>query len=248
MIVFACLSPHPPILLPSVGSPTDREKVRSTITALEFLAPKLAEAKPKIIIVSSPHPDWGISVPLHFLARNFQLPISNFQSITNFQFSNLHFVKNFKLKIKNSPEVFPILTTLDSPKDHFHWGKEIASIIPEKLRVAWIASGDMSHVLKEDGPYGFNSSGPKFDQKFIELLKQKDVEGILNLDPQFTEEAAECGLRSFCMLLGALEWQANSSGLKTRSTWTPKILSYEDPFGVGYLVVGCQVENTKTKL
>jgi len=41
-------------------------------------------------------------------------------------------------------------------------------------------------------------------------------------------EAGECGLRSFCFLLGILE----ASGI----SWQPEILSYEGPFGVGYLV------------
>ncbi|MBI5465077.1 hypothetical protein HY946_00510, partial [Candidatus Gottesmanbacteria bacterium] len=206
--------------------PEDREKVKATITALESLAARVTAAKPEIIIISSPHPDWGINVPLHFLARNLQFSNPNFQSISNF--------KNFKLKIKNSTAVFPILTSFDSPKNHFKWGQKIISTIPEKLRVGWIASGDMSHRLLPEGPYGLHPSGPKFDREFIERLKKKDVPGILNLDPDFTEEAGECGLRSFCMLLGALE--------EEKTAWKPEILSYEGPFGVGYLVA-----NVKTK-
>lgn len=216
MFVFGCLSPHPPLLLPNIGSPADRRKVKHTISALASLAPKLEKAKPDIVIISSPHPDWGINVPLHFLIPNDQFSISNFQSILNFKFS-----------ILNS-SVLPIITSLDSPYQHYLWGKKIAAEIPKKLKVAWIASGDMSHRLKKDGPYGFHPSGPKFDQKFIELLKKKDTRGILNLDPELAEEAGECGLRSFCLLLGALEQE--------KINWQPEILSYEGPFGVGYLV------------
>ncbi len=36
-IVFACISPHLPIILPDVGSPQDRAKVKNTILALEKL-------------------------------------------------------------------------------------------------------------------------------------------------------------------------------------------------------------------
>jgi len=50
----------------------------------------------------------------------------------------------------------------------------------------------------------------------------------LKLDELYPE-AGECGLRSFCFLLGILE----ASGI----SWQPEILSYEGPFGVGYLVV-----------
>ena len=198
MIVFACLAPHPPLILPSVGTPADHAKVKKTIQSLKLLASKLKKTKPELIIISSPHPDWGFEVPLHFLVKN-----------------------NQKIKIKT------YLTDLSSPKVHFQKGQEIIKNLPQNKKIAWIASGDMSHKLKEDGPYGFHPSGPKFDQEFIKLLKNKDLMGILNLPERLVEEAGECGLRSFVMALGALE--------SNRTEWQPKILSYENPFGVGYL-------------
>jgi aromatic ring-opening dioxygenase LigB subunit len=148
--------------------------------------------------------------------------------MSNFKFSNLNFNENFKLKIKNSTPVFPILTELSSPQQHFEFGRQIIQQVPTKTRVGWIASGDMSHRLTKDGPYGLHPSGPKFDKLFIELLKRKDIGQIINLPERLVEEAGECGLRSFCCLLGALE--------ALRASWSPEILSYEGPFGVGYLV------------
>jgi len=47
-------------------------------------------------------------------------------------------------------------------------------------------------------------------------------------------EAGECGLRSFCFLLGILE----ASGID----WQPEILAYEGPFGVGYLVANFKLK------
>lgn len=199
MLVFACFSPHPPIILPNVGPENDRQKVEKTIEALEKLGKQLAKAKPDCILISSPHPDWGFNVPLHFLAKN------------------VHGI-----------EVKAHLTDLESPKVHFNRGKKLIKNLKYIKRLAWIASGDMSHRLKEDGPYGLHSSGSKFDKKFVELLKKKDVQGILNLPNRLVEEAGECGLRSFCMLLGALE--------AAKVNWQPKVLSYQGPFGVGYLV------------
>jgi len=87
--------------------------------------------------------------------------------------------------------------------------------------------------LKEDGPYGFHPDGPKFDKDLIEALKRKDIEKILKLDNMYSE-AGECGLRSFCFLLGILE----DSGLD----YQPEILSYEGPFGVGYLVANFKLK------
>ncbi|MBM3205779.1 hypothetical protein FJZ41_02965 [Candidatus Shapirobacteria bacterium] len=198
MLVFACLSPHPPLILPTVGSPKDRQKVQKTIKSLEKLAPQLAKSQPQQIIVSSPHPDWGFEVPLHFLGKNLKTPVK------------------------------PYLTDFASPQVHFQKGSQIMRSIPQNKKIAWIASGDMSHRLKEDGPYGFHPAGPQFDQDFIKLLKAKDMPGILNLPENLVEQAGECGLRSFCLLLGALE--------ASKVKWQPEILSYEGPFGVGYLV------------
>jgi len=193
-IISAVISPHPPIILPSVGSPEDREQVKNTIESLEFLGKKFKEAKPDSIIISSPHPDWGFEVPLYFLAKDFKGGIRQH------------------------------LIGLESPQFYFEKGTELQ--IPNS-QIALIASGDLSHCLKEDGPYGLHPDGPKFDKALIEALKKKDIETILRLDEMYPD-AGECGLRPFCFILGILE----ASEIK----YQPEILSYEGPFGVGYLV------------
>ena len=65
------------------------------------------------------------------------------------------------------------------------------------------------------------------DTQLNKKEKKKDVKNILNLEEKYPQ-AGECGLRSFCFLLGILE--------KSELNWQPEILSYEGPFGVGYLV------------
>jgi aromatic ring-opening dioxygenase LigB subunit len=197
MVVFAAIAPHPPLLLPSVGSDEDRQKVKKTLEALGILAERFEKARPDAIIISSPHPDWGFDVPLHFLAKDF------------------------------GGEVKTILTDFESPRKHFEKGKIFFKKLKKDKRYAFIASGDLSHCLKEEGPYGFNPDGPKFDKILQEYLTKKDIDNFLELDKKFSE-AGECGLRSFSFLLGALE----TSG----ADWQAEILSYEGPFGVGYLV------------
>ncbi len=181
-----------------MGSEEDRRKVKKTIESLNYLGEKLEKANPDSILISSPHPDWGFDVPLFFLA------------------------KNFKGKIKT------YLTELKEPEFYFQEGKETYRKLKKDKEYALIASGDLSHSLKEDGPYGFNPQGPKFDKTLLEFLEKKDIENFLELDNYFPE-AGECGLRAFSFLFGILE----ESGLK----WQPEILSYEGPFGVGYSVV-----------
>ena len=198
-LIFACISPHPPIILPSVGSPEDRNQVKNTILSLEKLGKELKKKNPDLIIISAPHPDWGFNVPLFFLTKDFKGKIDTF------------------------------LTGFESPKEHFEKGKEVYKLKIEncKLKIAVIASGDLSHCLKTDGPYGFHPDGPKFDQDLIESLRKKNIEKILQLDELYPE-AGECGLRSICFMLGILE--------AAKIDWRAEILSYEGPFGVGYLV------------
>jgi len=207
MIIFACISPHPPIILPAVGSKEDRAQVKNTTESLENLGKALKGLNPDTIIISSPHPDWGFNVPLYFLARR--------------SLGEGGLAKDFKGEIKT------YLMGLEPPEFYFEEGKKLYKEFEKNKKYALIASGDLSHCLKEEGPYGFHPDGPKFDKDLIDSLKKKDIERILKLD-EIYPEAAECGLRSFCFILGILE----ASGID----YQPEVLSHEGPFGVGYLV------------
>ena len=200
-INFACISPHPPIILPSVGSEEERKEVEETISSLEKLGKIFDQSEIDEIIISSPHPDWGFNVPLFFIAKNFKGKIETY------------------------------LTESPSPEFSLQPGKSMITKMEDK-NYALIASGDLSHKLKEDGPYGFHPQGPKFDKALITFLKDKNIDKIKKLNKDFPE-AGECGLRSFCFLLGILE--------EAKIEWEPEILSYQDSFGVGYLVTNFKI-------
>ncbi|MCX5779341.1 MAG: AmmeMemoRadiSam system protein A [Firmicutes bacterium] len=95
-------------------------------------------------------------------------------------------------------------------------------------RVAIVASGDMSHRLKNEGPYDFHPDGPRFDLMIEELLSRGDVQGIMKIPDKLRENAGECGYMSIIIMLGSLD----SFEIK------PQIFSYEGPFGVGYMTAG----------
>ena len=101
MLIFACFSPHPPLLLPSVGSKEARGKVKKTLEALDILGKKFKKLEPDSIIISSPHPDWGFNVPLHFLAQGFKGKIEQFLiGVESPQFSFEEGKKVYKSNIK----------------------------------------------------------------------------------------------------------------------------------------------------
>lgn len=91
-------------------------------------------------------------------------------------------------------------------------------------RTLFVASGDLSHKLKEEGPYGFAPEGVEFDQQIVEAMKEGDFLKLLEFKPELCEAAAECGLRSFLIMAGALNKKAVEADF----------LSYEGTFGVGY--------------
>jgi len=93
-------------------------------------------------------------------------------------------------------------------------------------KVVFLASGDLSHRLSHDGPYGFSEKGKEFDEMLVKSVKELDIERLLEVDESFCESAGECGLRSFLMMFGALD------GYSLKS----EVYSYEGPFGVGYSV------------
>lgn len=105
-------------------------------------------------------------------------------------------------------------------------------------RVAVVASGDMSHRLKEDGPYHFHPDGSVFDQKIKEIISTNNMKGLLSISENLRENAGECGFPSIVIMLGALD------GYEVKS----RIFSYEGPFGVGYLVAGLQIQGQRASI
>ncbi len=111
------------------------------------------------------------------------------------------------------------------PLDHYRLGQCIAQAVDALgRRAVFIASGDLSHKLKDDGPYGYAPEGPVFDRRVTQAMAEGDFLRFLTMDPALCERAAECGLRSFQIMAGALDGMAVEA----------KLLGYEDVTGVGY--------------
>ena len=111
------------------------------------------------------------------------------------------------------------------PLEHYRLGQCIARAVGKLgRRAVFVASGDLSHKLKDDGPYGFAPEGPVFDHRVTQAMAVGDFLQFLTIDPGLCDRAAECGLRSFQIMAGALDGLAVDA----------KLLSYEGATGVGY--------------
>jgi len=118
---------------------------------------------------------------------------------------------------------------------HYKFGQCISEAIQEVgRRVVLIASGDLSHKLKTDGPYGFVEEGPKYDNEITQALAGANFLDMLNISGVLRDQAADCGHRSFLIMAGCFDKQSVRGNL----------LSYEGPFGVGYAVASFYPEHT----
>ena len=87
-----------------------------------------------------------------------------------------------------------------------------------------IASGDLSHKLKAEGPYGFQKEGPEYDSRVMYALERAAFGELLEFPEELCNKAGECGHRAIVMMTGALD----------RRDLIARRLSYEGTFGVGY--------------
>lgn len=117
---------------------------------------------------------------------------------------------------------------------HYKFGQIIAKAADELgKKIFFVASGDLAHKLK-GSHYGFVEEAPIFDAQVMENLGGADFLKLLTMDDKLCSRAAECGLRSFWIMAGALDDKAVRA----------EKLSYEGTFGVGYGVVYFNVGDT----
>ena len=58
-----------------------------------------------------------------------------------------------------------------SPLEHYRLGQCIARAVDALgRRAVFVASGDLSHKLKDDGPYGYVPEGPVFDRRVTQAM------------------------------------------------------------------------------
>jgi MEMO1 family protein len=122
----------------------------------------------------------------------------------------------------------PVVVASLSLTDHWNvvpFGEAIADAAANTgRRVAFIASGDMSHRLTSGAPNGFDARGAQFDQWLIGTLRRGAHRELLDFSPELEEAADEDALDSVMVALGATGFNATGT----------EVLSYEGPFGVGY--------------
>jgi len=244
-LVYIGYVPHPPIIVPEVGRGEEKAS-QKTIEGYDRLANEIVQMKVQTVLIVSPH------TLLTEKGMTYLKGSTLSGSFKQFGASQVQLIYKADEKIRETiteqiGETVPVESELDHgalvplyflrragwegkivvlgmpTKNAEKYGRQVGQILNDSdQRCALVASGDLSHRLKEDSPYGFHPSGPKMDNLIVKGLK-KDTSLIRGIPHDLLEEAAQCGYNSLLFALGAREGEV-------------KVLSYEGPFGVGYLV------------
>jgi AmmeMemoRadiSam system protein A/AmmeMemoRadiSam system protein B len=261
-LVFSGIAPHPPIMVPEVGRESIAE-VKRSIAGMVELTRRIIDSEAQSIILISPHAPLDESAFVAYTGpvltgdfRDFRAPSTRIEAPLDEELLNA-------IRRRAEARDFEILDLKDRKLDHgttvplyflqqngwsgsvvalgysflsneLHllFGECIREAVDEVGRpVAFVASGDLSHRLKPEAPAGYNPLAHVFDDEVVEAINTNRPDRIIEIDPELRRMAGECGYRSMLVALGAAR----------ALPFAGDVLTYEAPFGVGYLVA--QVTN-----
>jgi MEMO1 family protein len=271
-ILFGCVVPHPPVLLPEVGHDMARE-VEPTVEALRELGRGIAGYEPETLVLVSPHgpilrdsmaiglapqaagdfsafeaPDVKLNIrcdvelanAIQTVCSRVAIPVTAVDRLTRPDSDDgaywldhgaavpLHFL----LPLVGDVSVVVLGYSWLPRATHKAFGERIREVCRDSgRRVVFVASGDLSHRLTRTAPAGYDPQGQVFDEEVVAGLAAGDWERIRSLPAQLVERAGVCGYNSILTLAGAMGQDVQS-----------RVLSYQGPFGVGYVVAEVKPE------
>ena len=255
MIVFSALVPSSPFLFPSIGqSATD--KLKATLQAYQELSAHLYAAQPDIIVVvssyktveastffinQSPHYTGHVKEfgDLEFsfrrkgaigFAHHWKESLARTSPVQLHTKQDLHHTISIPAEILTKPlprvKIIPVEVADVSSDLHYQFGKESNSAFASaQQRVAVCVLATLSQKLSPDSPAGFSLAAKTYDTFMMSHIRKLDSEAIRSMDPELVEDAGALSHDGIIWLLGLLE------GMNAKSD----VLSYESPFGIGYV-------------
>lgn len=264
-IMGGCIVPHPPLLVPDIGG-RELERVRSTKEAMERLGATIRDLSPEVLVMISPHTPIfrdaftvksgerlegsfaSFGCPQVRIAKDNDIQLARAlveeadaeglplvavehsrggwldrgEDLDHGLLVPLYYLDQYL----ETPIVSLSISGLDY-RSHFRLGAVVRRACRRMGRKAFfVASGDLSHRLVRGAPAGYHPRGAEFDRRIVDIAGSGDFDSLYLLEEDLVEAAGECGLRSIHALWGALK----------NGELHNQVLSYEGPFGVGYLV------------
>ncbi|HAL55877.1 TPA: AmmeMemoRadiSam system protein B [Candidatus Uhrbacteria bacterium] len=257
MLIHASFLPHSPLLLKEVH-PERYGELEKTHKAIETLRHDLYALQPDTLCIISGHgercaeafsidlapeyrtdmkPFGDLSEPtthvpaaklIDRLQRHLRKEDISFTLSTN---ETLEYGTAVVLRLLGSQfqdvQIIPLAYSDAEAKEHAQFGKALRDVLDEASeRVAVIATGDLSHCLSSEAPGGFCKEGQMFDDAVVRAVQQGSLSNLLSIPKEIVLHAQESGYHPLLILYGLLDTRLS----------TAEVLSYEHPFGVGYLV------------
>ncbi len=254
MLVFSAITPHPPILIPTIGQ-ENTKKLKKTSQAMRDLAEEFYAASPEVVILIASHEN--------LLDKAFTLNTSPEYHVNFKEFGDLETELTFSgdiglsHQIKESVETKIPLQMFNQQNLEHSYGVPLYFLQPaeelihpkssiKNIKIIPLGCSNLNNsqhfefgqalanlIYKSDKRIAIiasanlaDSSAKNFDQELINSLKQKNHSEIIKTHLPENDSDISTGLKSILILLGILSEQ----------NYTLQILSYENPLGTGYLV------------
>ena len=255
-LIISATTPHSPLLIPNIGK-ENLEFLKKTREAYEKIREDIYAAQVETLIIISSHGGMGEEIFNVGLSPSFRINFEEFGDFSTTKELEGDIVLAHEINKQSSGEdvrliskdtlnhgsgvpayllseqiknlkILPLYCSEASLEKHREWGTKIKeAVLRSNKRIAVIASADLSHKLTKNSPAGYSPKAVNFDQKIINLLQNKKTSELTAMDPKLIEETATEGIKSLAVL----------SGVMNKMEYKPKLLSYEYPFGVGYMVM-----------
>lgn len=264
-LVYACICPHAPVLVPEVGRGQEAETGRTAV-ALRRVGEELAGYRPETALIVSSHgprmrrdamgilsaaqvegdfsrfgageirfafeTDQELAGRIVAEAEEQDIPLSPLRRWDDGLDWGCTVPLYFLREALTDARLLPMTVSWLAPRYHFDFGRAIGrALAAYERRVAFVCSADLSHALIPQAPAGYDPAGRVFDDRYRRAIESWDVKWLVGLDSSLREHAAEDAVAQTAVLMGVL------SGYRIQ----PRVLSYEGPFGVGYLVAAIDV-------
>lgn len=254
-LTFAGLFPHPPIVVPSVAGPRHDQCRRSFDGGRRF-AERLVASGPHRVVVLSPHAPRRDRAFGLWQGNRLRGDLGRFGAPHDMVDAEADPTLLERLRADTTLESWRIPS---GPMDHgaviplwfleqAGWrGKTSVLSLPWRYDNAqleacgrWlarhlealgepyalVASGDMTHRALPDAPAGYHPRAVEFDQALCHSIERGRLDTIADIDPELRELAAEDAADTSLIVAAACDYEARGC----------EVVSYEHPFGVGYLV------------
>jgi MEMO1 family protein len=263
-LVFAAITPHPPIIIPGVGSRDDLIKFQKTTRAMEKLTQCWQEAKPDTTLIISPHApiddkhfaintsaqvqaswtEFGAATPPYRLSVDSDL-VDILQSTTGLQNLLIPYQSreldhgssvplHYILRRNKNCPIISLSFSNLSLEKHFAYGQKLAEVI---------AKSDKKIAVIASGDLS-HALTPKAPAGF-------SAQGKI-FDDYLVKSVRENNLSKLVntdktLLAAAAECGLRSfvilAGILENSEYSARIFSYEAPWGVGYLVANFKIHH-----